>query len=82
MRFNAETTVARIVNMLANSKALLARYIRRLVEARRRRIEHEREFYRNLRSYCLANKLSPVCADDWKTAVEYNGDDDLSIARR
>ena len=64
---------------LAKSKALLARSVRGLIEARRRRIEHEREFYRNLKAYCRANNLSPVCEDDWKTAAYDKSDDDLSM---
>ena len=67
MAFDAETKVAHVVNTFAKSKALLTRYVRGLMEARKRRIEHEREFYRNLKAYCRANNLSPVCEDDWKT---------------
>jgi hypothetical protein len=54
---------------LTKSKALLAGWPRRLLEARRHRIEREREFYRNLNAYCRANNLSPICEDDWKVAA-------------
>jgi hypothetical protein len=67
MGFDDKILVARVVNTFAKSKALLARYVGRFIEARRRRIEHEREFYRDLRAYCRANKVPPVCQDDWKT---------------
>ena len=79
MSFVAKTMVASIMKTLARSKALLARYVRSLLEARRRRIEHEREFYRNLKAYCRVNNLSPICEDDWKTAAYYKSDDNLSM---
>lgn len=79
MGFDAETMLARVVTTLAKSNAPLAGYVSRLIEARRRRIAHEREFYRNLKAYCRANNLSPVCEDDWKTAAYDNNDDNLSV---
>ena len=54
---------------LTKSKALLAGWLRRLLEARKRGIEQEREFYRNLNAYCRANNLSSICEDDWKTTA-------------
>jgi hypothetical protein len=60
---------------LTKCRALLAGWRRRLLEARKRRIEHEREFYRNLGAYCRAHNLSPICEDDWKSAA-YTGNDD------
>ena len=82
MDFKVKTMIAHATAAFTRSSPPLARYVHGLIKARRRRIEHERAFYRNLRAYCLANKLSPLCADDWKTAVEYTDDDDLSPARR
>jgi hypothetical protein len=38
-------------------------------QARKRRLEQERAFYRNLNAYCRANNLSTICEDDWKTAA-------------
>lgn len=67
MGFKTETMAERVANSFARSKALLASYIRRLIEARRRRIEHEREFYQKFKAYCRANNLTCVCEDDWKT---------------
>jgi hypothetical protein len=61
---------------LTKSKSLLAGWLRRLLEAHRRRIKQEQDFYRNLAAYCRDNDLSPVCEDDWKTAAYIrNGDD-------
>ena len=50
--------------------------IHHLMEARRRRIKQDNEFYRSLRAYCRANNLSPVCEDDWKTAAADDTDGD------
>jgi hypothetical protein len=63
--FNAKTMAARVVSTLAKSKALLACYVRGLIEARRRRAEQEQEFYRNLKAYRHANNLPVMCGDDW-----------------
>ena len=78
MGLDAETVVARLANTFAKNKALLAHYVRGIVEARRQRLEHEKEFYRNLKAYCRANNLSPICGDDWKTAAYAKADDNLS----
>lgn len=69
MRLEAKTMVARAVDTITRSQAPLACWLRRLIEARRRRIEHEREFYRKLKAYSRANNVSPICEDDWKTAA-------------
>jgi hypothetical protein len=79
MRIDAKTIVARFANTFAKNKALFAHYVRGLVEARKRRLEHERKFYRNLKAYCRANNLSPICEDDWKTAADDRNDDKLSM---
>jgi hypothetical protein len=67
MSVEAETVVHRFTKI----KATFACYVRARIEARRRRIERdrelEREFYRKLEAYCVANNLSPVCEDDWRT---------------
>jgi lipoate synthase len=67
MGFNIEAMAAHAVNTFAKGQARLASYIRRLIEARRRRIEQDREFYQKLKAYCRNNNLSSVCEDDWKT---------------
>jgi hypothetical protein len=69
------------IGTLTKSKALLAGWLRRLLEAREHRIEQEREFYSNLGAYCPANNLSPICEDDWKSAA-YRNDGDLSKLTR
>ena len=67
MRLDTTSTVARVVNTLTRSKALLAAHIRSRIKARKHRTANEREFYRNLTAYCLVNNVSPVFEDDWKT---------------
>ncbi len=64
---------------LTKSKALLAGWLRRPLQARKHRIEREREFYRNLNAYCRANNLSPMCEDDWKIAAYDKIDHDVSM---
>ena len=64
---------------LIKSKALLVGRLRRFLEARKHRIEREREFYRNLNAYCRANNLSPTCEDDWKVAAYGKIDDNASV---
>ena len=60
---------------LTKSKALLAGWLRRLLDAHRRKTEQERDFYRSLAACCRANNVSPLCEDDWKTAAYIrNGD--------
>jgi uncharacterized protein YgiB involved in biofilm formation len=78
MGFDAEAMVARLANTFAKNKAVLAHYVSGLVEARRQRLEHDRKFYRNLNAYCRANNLSPICADDWKTAAHDEADNNPS----
>jgi hypothetical protein len=65
------------MDTLNTSKALLADWLRRLLAARQSRIEHEKQFYRDLRAYCRTNNLSLICEDDWKSAA-YGRDDDVS----
>jgi hypothetical protein len=64
---------------LTRSRALLADWLRRLLEARKRRMEREREFYRSLNAYCRANNLSPICEDDWKVAAYDKSDRSVSV---
>ncbi len=68
MSFDLKTLVARFANTFTKSKSLLARSISELIEARRRSVEHEREFYRDLNAYCRAHKMPAVCTDDWMTS--------------
>ena len=50
-------------------KPALASFVRERIEARRRAIARDKEFYRKLNAYCRANNLSAICEDDWKTAA-------------
>jgi len=59
--------LAHIANTMTIVSRKLALRIGRLVEARKRRIEQDDQFYRELRAYCRANNLSPVFEDDWRT---------------
>lgn len=52
--------------------------LRRIGDARRRRIEHDGQFYRNLRAYCRANNISAICEDDRRTWADDEGDDEAS----
>jgi hypothetical protein len=72
-----------IMVTLAKCKPLLAGWLRRLLDAHRRRIKREQDFYRNLATYCRDNGLSPICEDDWKTAAyTRNGDDPSTISSK
>jgi hypothetical protein len=67
MHVEARTLAAAAAGAFTKVKTLLASSVRGLVDARARRREEEREFYRKLRAYCRANRVSPMCEDDWKT---------------
>jgi len=54
---------------LTRAKTLFSDWLRRFRQARQRKNEQEREFYRKLGTYCRANNLSPICGDDWKSAA-------------
>ena len=81
MRPQFETIVTGLADMLRTSKLQLASYIHGRIDARRRRIAHERDFYRKLTACCRANNLSYVCEDDWKTAAYATNDDKLPLPR-
>lgn len=68
--------------MFTACKTQLARYLHRLVEARRLKVEHEQAFYRNLIAYWRANNLSPICEEDWKTAAYDKTNDEPSMIAR
>ena len=55
MQFDPKTAAARIMRSFAGLRTRLADYIRGMLAARRERLEHEREFYRNLTAYCDEN---------------------------
>lgn len=46
-------------------RAMLANYIRRRIELRRRRLEEEREFYHDLDEYRRAHNMPLVDPNDW-----------------
>jgi hypothetical protein len=64
-----------IAHLVRKALARLTSYVFRLAEARKRRIAHDQEFYRNLKAYCRVNNISPVCEDDWKTWAADKSDD-------
>ena len=57
------------MNPLIHFQSMLAASVRQVVEARKRRLEQEQAFYRELNAYCRSHDLSPICEDDWKTAA-------------
>ena len=69
MKFDVNTTLAALVKNFTTHKSALASLIRERIEARKRSIEQEKEFYRKLNAYCRANNLSAICEDDWRTAA-------------
>jgi hypothetical protein len=66
---------------LTKSDTRFSHWLRRFLQARKRRIEQEREFYRSLGAYCRAKNLSPVCEDDWKSAAYISNDDRILDAK-
>jgi hypothetical protein len=72
MDSSTETLAAHVMASFVKCKTLLASSARDFFAARRRRLAHEREFYRTLRAYCRAHNVSSMCEDDWKTAAYDN----------
>ncbi|HMA74483.1 MAG TPA: hypothetical protein VKP67_23780 [Xanthobacteraceae bacterium] len=66
MTLGAKNITAQIARVAKKTGALLARYIRRLVEARKRRVMSEQEFRRTYEAHCRANGLRPAWVEDWK----------------
>jgi hypothetical protein len=56
----------RVASIVEGVRTRLAAWIRRRIAERKRRIEHEREFYRSFNAYCREHDLAPLCEDDWK----------------
>lgn len=52
------------VRLLASIHAAAVRYTRHLIEARRRRVEEGREFYRKLDEYRRAHNMPLIDPDD------------------
>lgn len=67
LKFNIVTGA--IATGLARCRAMLASGIRARIQARRRRVEQEKEFYQKLAAYCRSNNLPVVCGEDWKSAA-------------
>jgi hypothetical protein len=66
---NPDSSIARLAATLRSYRIALATLIHARLQARRRRIEQEKEFYRRLQAYCRANNLPAVCGEDWKSAA-------------
>lgn len=58
--------VKRAASSLVNIRAQLLVSGRRLIDARQRRHEHERKFYRELNDYRRSHDLPLVDPEDWK----------------
>jgi|AAFX01.1.fsa_nt_gi hypothetical protein len=69
MKVDISTAVAALVKNFTKCKLALASFVRARIEARKRSIARDKEFYRKLHAYCRANNLSAICEDDWKTAA-------------
>jgi hypothetical protein len=74
MQFDPKTAAAGIMRSFTRLRTRLAHYIRGVLAARRERLEHEREFYRNLTAYCDENNLPLIFEDDWKAAANAGSD--------
>jgi len=66
MALDAKIIVTPIAHAARKRAALIVRHVRRLIEARRRRVTCEQEFYRAYEASCRANNLRPVWAEDWR----------------
>jgi hypothetical protein len=66
---NLDSSRAQVATMARTWRTALATFIGARLQARRRRIEQEKEFYRRLQAHCRANNLPAVCGEDWKTAA-------------
>lgn len=69
MPLKLNIVAAAIATGLARCGAMVASRIRARIQARRRRIEQEKEFYLKLAAYCRSNNLPAICAEDWKSAA-------------
>jgi hypothetical protein len=58
-----------IAQGLRSGRTAFASFVRQRLEARKRRIERDKEFYVKLAAYCRSNNLPAVCGEDWKTAA-------------
>ena len=47
----------------------VAAFVAARLQARRRRIEQEKQFYLKFQAYCRTNNLPVVCSEDWKSAA-------------
>ena len=66
MGHDAKIVVKQIAHAVRRGGELLARHIRRLVEASRRRAMYEQEFDRTYEANCRDHHLRPVWAEDRK----------------
>ncbi len=64
--------VKRAASTIGRIRTHLAVWLSRLIAARKRRLEHERELYRKLNEYRRTHDLPLVDPDDWKTWI-YRG---------
>jgi len=58
--------IATLNNAWTAANAVVVSAVRRLLEARRRRIAQERKFYRDLDAYCRVHDLPPPIEDEWR----------------
>jgi len=58
--------VARVIHALKRIETAIVGFVRRRAAERRRRIEYEEEFYRNLKKHYAANNMPIMWEDDWR----------------
>jgi hypothetical protein len=66
MRLNTKSMFARLVNPLKRIETAIVGFVRHRVEVRRRRLELEEEFYRNLKKHYSASNMPIMWEDDWR----------------
>jgi hypothetical protein len=66
MRSSDHGVVARLIHALKRIGIAIVGFVRRRAAERRRRIEYEEEFYRNLKKHYAANNIPIMWEDDWR----------------
>lgn len=73
-RSKAERMAGRVGKTAQAIRTELAAWVRHRIAVRKRRLEHEREFYRKFNAYCREHNLCPLSEDDWKSYSYYDCD--------
>jgi hypothetical protein len=65
MHSNNKGMVARLIHALKRIETAIIGFVRRRAAERRRRIELEEKFYRELKKHYAANNMPIMWEDDW-----------------